>query len=266
MTYLAHTANLQLAGFAFATVGWILSSITTGLVQWRVWHVANTTIITSGIAWIGIWRSCFFSDILISSSLKTMYCQEFSVNDSFLPREIFVAQGLMLVAVILGAIGKVTAVCALRNVYQGISPGTQIVKWFIAGGVLNVAAGVCILIPVAWNFYSVVHNLGITFPSTFFMPTNPLAQDVGAAIPVGIVSAILMILSGTFFLCYKLPARPALKVHPLGTEEGYISDDWNVSSKHTFPSKSCSSVHSSLNQMPYCNGISNDAFELSEYL
>ncbi|XP_030055449.1 claudin-34 [Microcaecilia unicolor] len=266
MIYLAHTANLQLAGFAFATVGWILSSITTGLVQWRVWHVANTTIITSGIAWIGIWRSCFFSDILISSNLKTMYCQEFSVQDSFVPREIFVAQGLMLVAVILGFIGKVTTACALKNVYQGIPPGAQIVKWFIAGGVLNVAAGVCILIPVAWNLNSVVHNFGISFPSTSYMPTSPLTQDAGAAIPVGIVSAILMILSGTFFLCYKLPAKCVLKVHPVSTEEGDISDAWSTSSKHTFPSKSCTSVDSSLNHMPYCNGISNDAFELNEYL
>ncbi|XP_029457702.1 claudin-34 [Rhinatrema bivittatum] len=266
MTYLAHTVHLQLAGLAFATVGWILSSITTGLVQWRVWHVANTTIITSGIAWVGIWRSCFFSDILISPSLRTMYCQEFSAQDSFLPREIFVAQGLMLVAVILGGMGKVSTVCALRNVYQGMPSGTEVMKWFITAGVLNLVAGVCILIPVAWNFYSVAHNFTISFPSSFYMPTSPLKQEVGAAIPVGIVSAVLMLLSGIFFLAYKLPAVSVLRVHPFTTEEGSKSDNCSISAKHTFPSKNRTSIGSSLDHKPYCNGISNDAFELNEYL
>ncbi|XP_053312849.1 claudin-34 [Spea bombifrons] len=261
MPYLAHTAHLQLAGFAFATVGWILSSVTTGLVQWRVWHVANTTIITSGIAWIGIWRTCFFSQVLVSPNQEIMYCQEFSVTDSFIPVEIFVAQGLMVVAIILGATGKAFAACGLRNVYQGSSRITLIHYWFTVGGILNLLSSFCIIIPVAWNLHSVINNYGISFPSTYDMPSSPETQEVGAAIPVGIVSAILLFLSGTFFLSYRLPDTLISKVSPLSPEESIFSDSLSMSSRFSSKSLSLASRKHFTKPVLNCDGIYNEAYE-----
>lgn len=37
------------------------------------------------------------------------------------------------------------------------------------------------------------------------MPSSPAAQEAGAAIPIGIVAVILLLLSGTFSLSYRLP-------------------------------------------------------------
>ncbi|XP_075053918.1 claudin-34 [Mixophyes fleayi] len=260
MPYLAHTANLQLAGFVFATVGWVLGSITTGLVQWRVWHVDNSTIITSGIAWIGIWRTCFFSDVLVSPKLETMYCQEFSVTDSFVPREIFVAQGLMLVAMILGAMGKAACAFGLRNIYQGSSNVSIIRYWFTAGGTLNLLASTSILISVAWNMHSVVSNFSISFPSTFNMPSIPQKQEVGAAIALGIVSAILLFMSGIFLLCYKLPQFLDHRVHPIRSEDSILDDSFSVISGITGRSGSFVSLKSSTNPSLNCDGIMNEAF------
>ncbi|XP_063813402.1 claudin-34-like [Pseudophryne corroboree] len=260
MPYLAHTANLQLAGFFFATVGWVLGSITTGLVQWRVWYVANTTIITSGIAWIGIWRTCFFSHVLVSPNLETMYCQEFSVTDSFIPREIFVAQGLMLVSMILGAMGKAACAYGLKNIYQGLSHVSIIPYWLTAGGFLYVLSSISILISVAWNMNSVVSNSTIAFPSTFSMPSSPQKQEVGAGISLGIVSAIVLFISGIFFFCYKLPPFLDNRIHPINWEDPLLSDSLSVTSGITGMSGSLVSMTSSISASSNCEGIQNEAF------
>ncbi|XP_066454741.1 claudin-34 [Eleutherodactylus coqui] len=260
MPYLAHTGNLQVAGFAILMVGWILGTISTGLVQWRVWHVANTTLITSGIAWIGIWRTCFFSHVLVSPNLKIMYCQPFSVTDSFVPREIFVAQGLMLVAIILGAVGMTVCFFGLKKVYQAPSDASVIPLWFTAGGILILLSSISIIIPVAWNMHSVVNNFSISFPSTFNMPSSPETQNVGAAISVGVVAAIFLLTSGIFFLCYRLPKEFDHRVYPMDEEDSVFSDSMSMGSGLSGYSRSFISSNLSSRATLNCDGIKNDAF------
>ncbi|XP_056416788.1 claudin-34 [Hyla sarda] len=268
MPYLANTANLQMAGFAISTVGWILGSISTGLVQWRVWHIANTTIISSGTAWIGIWRTCFFSHVLVSPDLKTMYCQYYSVTDSFLPKEILVAQGLMLVAIILGAAGKAVCVFGLKNVYQGTSQVSVIPRWFTAGGILILLSSISIIVPVAWNMHSVVSNSSIPFPSTFDIPSSPEKQEVGAGISIGIVSGILLFMSGILFLCYRLPENSDNRVHPISEGDSMFSDGSSMGSGLKENPRSYLTLKHYLNATLNCDGIKNDAFiwEIDEKL
>ncbi|KAM7177584.1 claudin-34-like [Macrochelys suwanniensis] len=212
MTSLATSIHLQIVGLALGTLGWILCIISMGQVQWRVWHTSNTTIISSGIAWVGIWKVCFNSHSKISRDLRIMFCHRFRFNDAFIPQEISVAQVLLLAATVLGALGKAFTVFALRNIYMGILLKTQTISFFLAGGILKIFAGVCVLIPVTWNSYSVAYNCAIPFPPSFYMPSSPEAQEVGAAIPVGIVSVILLLMSGTFSLSYKHPVMPDVTV------------------------------------------------------
>ncbi|XP_067409125.1 claudin-34-like [Emydura macquarii macquarii] len=208
MTSLISISHLQLAAFAFGTTGWILCTISMGLVEWRIWHVDNTTVISSGIAWVGIWKVCFISYIQVSSDLKEQVCHKMNDYKTSIPREIFVAQGLLLIAMVIGALGMASTIFALRSTYMGILYKTQIIRFFLVGGFLYLAASLCVLIPVSWNFYSVVHNQTISFPPSFYMPPSPVAQEVGAAIPVGIISAILLLMSATFSLSYRFPVTP----------------------------------------------------------
>ncbi|XP_072255272.1 claudin-34 [Pyxicephalus adspersus] len=261
MPYLAHTAHLQLGGFAFATVGWILGFLATGLVQWRVWYVTNTTVITSGTAWVGIWRTCFFSHILVSQNQKVMYCQEYSMTDSFVPREIFVAQGLMLTATILGAMGKAASVSGLKHVYHGTSHINRILQWFTLCGILYILTSIIILIPVAWNMHSVVNNFSIHFPSTYYMPSSPQRQEVGAGICLGIVSAIFYFWSGIFFLAYKLPQLTNNTVFPVSYTDSVLSDNFSMTSMDMERSASFASLTSFGSAPLNCDGIKNEAFE-----
>lgn len=208
MTSLVSTSHLQLAAFAFSTVGWILGVISMGIVEWRVWYVNNTTIISSGIAWVGIWKVCFITYLHASAGRKEQFCQKFTDFETFVPKEIFVAQALLLVAMVVGAIGIASTGCALNHIYKGNFYRTRIVRYFLMGGFLYIFAGICVLLPVSWNFYSVVHNENITFPSSFNMPPTAQQQKVGAALPLGIISAILLLMSGTFSLSYRFPVSP----------------------------------------------------------
>ncbi|XP_074839442.1 claudin-34-like [Carettochelys insculpta] len=209
MTSLVSSSHLQLAAFAFGTTGWILCTISMGLVEWRVWHVANTTIISSGIAWVGIWKVCFITYLPVSSDLKEQICHKMNDYDTSIPNEIFVAQGLLLIAMVVGALGTASSIFALRSIYMGIHYKKYIIRFFLVAGFLYLAAGLCVLIPVSWNFYSVVHNQMIVFPPSFYMPSSPVAQEVGAAIPVGIISAILLMMSAIFSFSYRFPVIPS---------------------------------------------------------
>ncbi|NXJ90188.1 CLD34 protein, partial [Corythaixoides concolor] len=199
------TSHLQLAAFALGTVGWILCTVSMGIVEWRVWHVYNTTIISSGIAWVGIWKVCFISDVLISPGYKEQFCHKYSGYDSSIPQEIYAAQGLLLIAMFMGLLGLAATVFALRNVYMGIAHKILITRFFLVGGFFYIFAGMCVLVPVSWNFYSVLHNQSIAFPPSYYMPSSPAAQEAGAAIPIGIVAVILLLLSGSFSLSYRFP-------------------------------------------------------------
>ncbi|XP_042666903.1 claudin-34 [Centrocercus urophasianus] len=206
MSSLIDTSYLQLASFALGTVGWILCTIAMGLVEWRVWHVDNTTIISSGIAWVGIWKVCFISYTHVSPGYEEQFCHKFSGYDSSIPGEIYAAQGLLVIAMVMGLLGLTATICALRNIYMGISHKTAIIRFFLVGGFFYVFAGLCVLIPVSYNFYSVTQNQSIAFPPSYLMPSSPVAQEAGAAIPIGIIAAILLLLSGIFSLSYRFPA------------------------------------------------------------
>ncbi|XP_038010487.1 claudin-34 [Motacilla alba alba] len=205
MNSLVSTSHLQLAAFALGTIGWILCTISMGIVEWRVWHVDNTTVISSGIAWVGIWKVCFISYLYVSPGYREQFCHKFSGYDSFIPHEIYAAQGLLLIAMFMGLLGLAATIFALRNVYMGVTHKTLIAPFFLVGGFFYILAGLCVLIPVSWNFYSVTHNQSIAFPPSYYMPSSPAAQEAGAAIPVGIVAVILLLLSGTFSLSYRFP-------------------------------------------------------------
>lgn len=205
MTYLAHTAHAQLGALWLACVGWTLSAVALGLIQWRVWQVSDTEVITSGIAWVGIWRACFISHTVVSSGYRIMHCQYISLTEAFTPPEIAAAQVLMVMSLVVGLCGNVGGVYALRNVYFGIT-NTFITRlaFIISGGLCLSAAGMS-LVPLLWNLRSVVTNQTINFPPEFQMPKEPVSQYVGCGIGVGMVAAVLMIVSGIIFCTYRIP-------------------------------------------------------------
>ncbi|XP_031167872.1 claudin-34 [Sander lucioperca] len=198
MIYLAHTAHWQFLGLMAGAIAWILILTTTGLNEWRLWYVADESVITSGVAWVGIWRACFYSHVLP----RIENCQSIGISDHFAPAEISVAQVLMVLALICGLVGNITAAVAVRMVYFSIKNRRNVRLVFVLAGTLYVLTGTLLLVPLVWNMSSVLKNSTIGFPPEFHLPAAPVRQQVGSAIGVGIFASILMLISGVLFLCY----------------------------------------------------------------
>ncbi|XP_039997747.1 claudin-34-like [Xiphias gladius] len=208
MTYLAHTAHAQLGALWLSCVGWTLTAVALGLIQWRVWQVSDTDVISSGVAWVGIWRACFNSHTVVTPGFEVMHCRYISPTAAFAPAEIVSGQVLMVLSLVAGLCGNTGGVYALRNIYFGMEKNSPIRLSFSAAGALCLSAAAMSLIPLVWNLSSVVTNRTIEFPPEFRMPRAPESQHAGSGIGVGMVGSILMIVSGTVFCMYRLPARP----------------------------------------------------------
>ncbi|XP_008323172.1 claudin-34-like [Cynoglossus semilaevis] len=212
MTSFAHTAHPQLVALWLSCFGWTLTAMALGLDQWRVWLVSDRDIITSGMAWVGLWRACFHSHTVVSPGSGFTHCRSISLTEAFTPPEIVSGQILMVLSFVVGLLGNAGGIYALRNTYFGLEANTPVRLSFCAAGALCLLAAAISLIPLMWNLSSVVTNQTIAFPPEFQLPAAPQSQYVGYSISLGVVGTVLMFASGIIFCRYKLPQRQAPSV------------------------------------------------------
>ncbi|XP_008694583.1 claudin-34 [Ursus maritimus] len=210
MLLLISNANCQMTGFAVATVGWILTITSMGLVEWRLWYMDNTSIFPSSLVCVGLWKVCIYHRVGDYSGAT--FCYQYGYRDTYLPLDIRISQNLQLVASVLGLLGRASVIFALRNVYVGILQKSATFNPFVASGILNLASGICISIAVVWNHHSVMNGEGIIFLPSVSLPLKPSTQEIGSALLVACLAAFMMVLSGLLFLSCKFPT--VSRVHP----------------------------------------------------
>ncbi|XP_068175928.1 claudin-34 [Antennarius striatus] len=198
MRHLVHTAHWQFFGLTSGFLAWILIMATVGMNEWRLWQVPDVSVITSGVAWVGIWRVCFNSPLFP----KFETCHSIGISDGFAPAEIAVAQVLMMLAVISGMAANISAASAVRLAYFSVEDRKHLRLNFLLAGMLYILTAVFCLIPLLWNMSSVLTNSTIDFPPDFQL-SAPVRQHVGPAIGVGVFASVVMLTSGTVFLCYR---------------------------------------------------------------
>ncbi|XP_029001702.1 claudin-34 [Betta splendens] len=223
MIYLADTAHWQFLGLVVGFLSWILTMITAGLNEWRLWRVADVSVVTSGVAWVGIWRACFYSHVL--PSVET--CRRIGLSDAFAPVEIPAAQVLVMLAVVCGLAGNVSAAVAVRMVYFSLDDRRSIRVVFLSAGTLYFLTAMLLLVPLVWNMNSVLNNSTIDFPPDFYLPAAPVSQQVGSAIGLGMVASILMLISSLLFLCYRFAWRNPSSEAPRDTGDP-LNGPWQV--------------------------------------
>lgn len=205
MAYLAHSAHAQMGALPLGCMGWTLTCMSLGLIQWRVWLVEGSEVIDSGVAWVGLWRACFHSHAL--GNLGFLHCSSISPLEDYAPPEIATGQVLMVLAVVGGLLGNVGGVYALRNAYFGMERTLLLRRAFHGTGTLCLLAAAASSVPLLWNLSSVVTNQTISFPPDFRLPPAPRSQNVGGGIGVGLVGTALMVVYGIVFCCYRLPTK-----------------------------------------------------------
>uniref|UniRef100_H3C1M1 Claudin 34 n=1 Tax=Tetraodon nigroviridis TaxID=99883 RepID=H3C1M1_TETNG len=201
----------EFLGLVLGFLAWILIMITAGLNEWRLWQVDEVSVITSGVAWVGIWRACFYSQVLP----QVENCWSIGISAPFAPPEIPAAQVLMMLAVVSGLAANVCGAVAMRLAYFSVKNRRNMRLLFLLAGSLYLLTGGVCLVPLLWNMSSVLKNNTIDFPPHFQLPSAPVGQQVGSAIGVGIFASLLTLLSGLLFLCYRYAWRSLRAEEPV---------------------------------------------------
>ncbi|CAO2624217.1 CLDN34 [Lemmus lemmus] len=200
MLLLSRSANCQVAGFALASIAWILCGVSTGLPQWRVWYFNETVFSEPATVFIGMWRVC--SDQQNIKPGNTRRCHDYNYHDNFIPLDIRFIQQLLLDANILGLIGTVATIFALRNMYTEKVQKSATYNPFMISAILNIFACIFVFLAVICNYFSIINKAQITFPPSFHMPLNPSYQRTGIANVVASLAALMFLGSSIIFLSY----------------------------------------------------------------
>ncbi|XP_054976035.1 claudin-34-like [Sorex araneus] len=191
-----HHSNLHVASFALLTVGLIMCTAAMGFAEWRIWHMSSP----QGLALVGIWKVCIYQ---VPRTRIAPFCHSYPFFDSYLPPSLQRVQYLLLLGVILGYLGKVALIMALRNVFMAKTSKTK--DYFLMSGFLCTVASICVVLTVIYTYQAVSNEQGIDFPPSFSMPSRPDSQEFGTAPLVASLGATIMFLSGLFSLFHKLP-------------------------------------------------------------
>ncbi|XP_031209945.1 claudin-34-like [Mastomys coucha] len=129
----------------------------------------------------------------------------YSYHDTFIPLDICVSQHLMLTTSIFWLVRKMATVYALRNVYTGRQEKSITYNAFGLSAILNIIASSFVFLAILCNYFSIINKEGITFPPSFHMPLYPHIQQVGIAMVVAFLAAMLFLCSGVIFISYTFP-------------------------------------------------------------
>nr|XP_032812349.1 claudin-6-like [Petromyzon marinus] len=205
------SASVCLASFLVAVTGWIGACVTSGLAQWRVSQQEDGA---TEAVWVGIWRAC----VLGPTSAVRLRCYHFQLDAA--PPEVIAGQVLMTLGMLVGVAGKVVTTAGLRFIFFGHEGEGSSHACALAGGALFCVASLVTTVPLAWHAYAVNTRQDIALPANLTSRALQLglplaeAQVHGAAIYLGLCSALLMFAGGAGVASYYRTLRQRLKVHP----------------------------------------------------
>ncbi|CAL8333879.1 unnamed protein product [Boreogadus saida] len=118
----------------------------------------------------------------------------------FLPADLQAARGLMCCSLALSGLGLLVALAGMRCVSCVQQGGNERAKVLIlvAAGAMQLAACVCVLIPVSWTGHVIIRD--------FYNPLLIDAQrrELGEALYLGWVTGAFLFASGCLFACRRL--------------------------------------------------------------
>lgn len=181
------SAGFQMLGTALGILGWIGSIVVCAIPMWKVTAFIGSNIVTSQTSWEGIWMSC------VHQSTGQMQCK---VYDSMLAlsSDLQAARALTVIAIVVGIMAILLSVAGGKCTNCVEDEATK-AKVGVASGVVFIAAGVLVLIPVCWTAHSIIRN--------FYNPLMVSAQkrELGAALYIGWGAAALMLIGGGLLCC-----------------------------------------------------------------
>ncbi|NWQ74829.1 CLD8 protein, partial [Columbina picui] len=183
---------LQIAGLLVGGIGTIGTFAVTGMPQWRVSAFIENNIIVFETIWEGLWMHC------IRQANIRMQCKVYDSVLALSP-DLQASRGLMslmCIAVILSIISFLMAIVGMKYTHRTKEDPQSISNFILAAGIAFLLTGILVLIPVSWTGNIVIRD--------FYDPRVPttLKRELGAALYVGWVSAVLLIAAGAMYCSF----------------------------------------------------------------
>lgn len=174
--------TLQVLGFFLGIIGFIGTIILCFLPMWKMTTLngANFEEILSE----GLWMNC-----VTLSRGRGYDCQ---IN---LPEDLQIARVLIVIAIFVSFL-EVTLAAAWMNSTNFIMEERRVIGVIVAG-ICLICAGFLVLIPVCWCAFTIIWNLYSPFA------TNKQRTELGAALYIGLVTGVLLILGGALLILDK---------------------------------------------------------------
>ncbi|XP_069469930.1 claudin-2 [Ambystoma mexicanum] len=192
------SVGLQLMGYILGMLGMLGTIIATLLPNWKNSSYIGTSIVTAVGFTKGLWMEC----AIMSTGITQ--CDIYN-SMLALPADIQAAQALMITSSVVSILACIISVCGMKcTIFSQDSPGKD--KIAVFGGVLFILGGLLGIIPIAWNLHVILQD--------FFNPTipDPMKFEIGEALYLGIVSALLSVIGGSM-LCASCPPKEPRKTY-----------------------------------------------------
>ncbi|XP_007247258.1 claudin 5a [Astyanax mexicanus] len=188
------SAGLEILGLTLCMLGTLLEMVGCGLPMWKVTAFIDANIVVAQTIWDGLWMSCAVQ------STGQMQCK---VHDSMLALapDLQAARALTVVSCVLAVFGLMVVVAGAQctNCIRDERLKARVVA---AGGVLYIASGALLLVPLCWMASSIIAD--------FYNPQVHAAKkrEIGASLYIGWAATGLLLLGGAT-LCCSCPSSPS---------------------------------------------------------
>ncbi|XP_015216806.1 claudin-18 isoform X3 [Lepisosteus oculatus] len=178
----------QVVGLMLSMLGLLAVAAATGMNQWKI-QDRYLTLVTSVYVYSGLWYSC------VGESYGTSECRPFYTVLG-LPSSFQAVRALMIVGIVLGAIGILIAIFALKCIKMGSMEDTAKANMTLTSGIMFILGGICAIAGVSVFANLIVTNFAIVSTEVAYGSSLQPRYTFGPALFVGWVGGALLTVGG----------------------------------------------------------------------
>ncbi|XP_015342791.1 claudin-18 isoform X2 [Marmota marmota marmota] len=219
-------------GFVVSMIGFAGTIAATCMDQWSTQDLYNNPV-TAVFNYQGLWRSC------VRESSGFTECRGYYTLLG-LPAMLQAVRALMIVGIVLGVIGLLVSIFALKCIRIGNMEDSAKAKMTLTSGIVFIISGVCAIIGVSVFANMLVTNFWMSSASMYgtmggMVQTVQTRYTFGAALFVGWVAGGLTLIGGVMMCIACRGLTPddtnykAVSYHASGHNVGYKSGGFKAS-------------------------------------
>ncbi|XP_019398604.1 PREDICTED: claudin-18 [Crocodylus porosus] len=184
------TTVCQVMGFIVASLGFAGCIAATGMDMWSTQDLYDNPV-TAVFQYQGLWRSC------VRQSSGFTECRPYFTILG-LPAMFQAVRALMIVGIVLGALGLLVSIFALKCIRIGTMEDSAKANMTLTSGVMFIVAGLCAVVGVSVFANMLVTNFWMSTASMYqgMMPSLQSRYTFGSALFVGWVAGGLAFVGG----------------------------------------------------------------------